>query len=49
MAMMGADVLLYPSQFAMATGPIYFEPLMRARAIDTLSYCIGVSPSRVNK
>lgn len=43
---MGATILLYPSNFSPATGPLHFELLMRGRALDNLSYLIGASTRR---
>ncbi|KAL4455429.1 hypothetical protein ABPG74_012581 [Tetrahymena malaccensis] len=37
----GAQVLVYPGSFAMGTGPIHWELLLRARAIDNLAYVVG--------
>ncbi|KAK3669512.1 Carbon-nitrogen hydrolase [Recurvomyces mirabilis] len=37
----GADIIVYPSAFTPTTGKAHWEPLLRARAIETLSYVIA--------
>ncbi|KAF7730102.1 Carbon-nitrogen hydrolase [Apophysomyces ossiformis] len=37
----GADILTYPSAFTMKTGLAHWEPLLRARAIETQTYVIA--------
>ncbi len=37
----GANVLLVPSAFTKATGRAHWEPLLRARAIENLSYVVA--------
>ena len=32
---MGCKILMYPANFAMGTGPLHFEVLLRGRALDT--------------
>jgi len=31
---MGADMILYPGAFNLVTGPMHWELLLRARAVD---------------
>lgn len=42
----GCHVLLYPGAFNMTTGPVYFELLTRARAVDNQVYCASIAPAR---
>jgi predicted amidohydrolase len=37
----GAEILLIPSAFTLATGKDHWEPLLRARAIETQSYVLA--------
>lgn len=39
----GAEVLLYPSAFAMRTGVAHWEPLLRARAIETSCWVVAAA------
>ncbi|CAO1628031.1 unnamed protein product [Parajaminaea phylloscopi] len=39
----GAQVLTYPSAFAVRTGPAHWETLLRARAIETQSYVVAAA------
>jgi omega-amidase len=39
-------MLVYPGQFNMITGPLHWELLGRARAVDTQSFCILASVAR---
>ncbi|KAL1634956.1 Carbon-nitrogen hydrolase [Neofusicoccum ribis] len=41
----GAQVLLYPSAFTVPTGRAHWEPLLRARAVETQSYVIAAAQS----
>ncbi|OJD37805.1 carbon-nitrogen family protein [Diplodia corticola] len=41
----GAQVLVYPSAFTVPTGRAHWEPLLRARAIETQSYVIAAAQS----
>ncbi|KAF4528617.1 hypothetical protein B566_EDAN009221 [Ephemera danica] len=43
---MGCQLLLYPGAFNMKTGPLHWELLLRARAVDTQSYVAGIAPAR---
>ncbi len=43
----GAEVLLVPAAFTLATGKDHWEPLLRARAIETQSYLLA--PAQVGK
>lgn len=38
-----ADVITYPSAFTVPTGRAHWEPLLRARAIETQSYVIAAA------
>lgn len=42
----GCNLLLYPGAFNMITGPVHWEILQRARAIDNQCYVATISPSR---
>jgi predicted amidohydrolase len=37
----GATVLLVPSNFSCVTGPVHWQPLLRARAIENLCYVLA--------
>lgn len=39
----GADIIAYPSAFTVRTGAAHWEPLLRARAIETQTYVIGAA------
>lgn len=39
----GAEILTYPSAFTIPTGQAHWEPLLRARAIETQSYVIAAA------
>lgn len=41
----GAKILFYPGAFNMTTGPLHWELLFRARAVDNQVFCIGVAPA----
>ncbi|QFT64876.1 carbon-nitrogen hydrolase family protein [Roseivivax sp. THAF30] len=41
LAQAGARLLTVPSAFSTATGPLHWEPLLRARAIETGSYVLA--------
>lgn len=41
--MQGADVLTYPSAFTFATGAAHWEPLLRARAIESQCYVVAAA------
>ncbi|KAK3908981.1 Nitrilase and fragile histidine triad fusion protein NitFhit, partial [Frankliniella fusca] len=43
--MQGADILTYPSAFTFATGASHWEPLLRARAIETQCYVVAAAQS----
>jgi predicted amidohydrolase len=43
----GADILTVPAAFSPATGPMHWEPLLRARAIET--GCFVLAPAQVGK
>lgn len=45
MRLKGAHFMIYPGAFNMTTGPIYFELLTRARAVDNQVYCASVAPA----
>lgn len=42
----GVDILLYPGAFNMKTGPLHWELLLRARAVDEQVFVAGVSPAQ---
>ncbi|XP_022691879.1 omega-amidase NIT2-like [Varroa jacobsoni] len=42
----GCQLLLYPGAFNMITGPLNWELLCRARAVDNQLYVAGISPAR---
>jgi len=42
----GADVLLYPGAFNMKTGPLHWELLLRARAVDEQVFVAGIAPAQ---
>jgi len=42
----GCNMLVYPGAFNMTTGPMHWELLQRARAVDNALYVVTVSPSR---
>ncbi|XP_030762381.1 omega-amidase NIT2 [Sitophilus oryzae] len=42
-------IMVYPGAFNMTTGPIHFELLQRARALDNQVYVLGVSPARAEQ
>ncbi|KAJ7528578.1 hypothetical protein O6H91_15G008800 [Diphasiastrum complanatum] len=42
----GAQMICYPGAFNMTTGPLHWELLQRARAIDNQLYVITCSPAR---
>ena len=44
LAKAGADILTVPSAFSTATGPSHWEPLLRARAIET--GCFVIAPAQ---
>ena len=43
LARAGAELLTFPSAFTVATGEAHWEPLLRARAIETQSYVIAAA------
>jgi len=42
-----SDIILLPGAFNKTTGPLHWETLIRARAIDNQAYVIATSPSQV--
>ncbi|XP_018563400.1 omega-amidase NIT2 [Anoplophora glabripennis] len=42
----GCELLIYPGAFNMTTGPIHWEILQRARALDNQVYVFAISPAR---
>jgi omega-amidase len=42
----GAQILIYPGAFNMTTGPLHWELLARARAVDNQAYVLMCSPAR---
>ena len=45
-ACVGCQLLVYPGAFNMTTGPVHWELLARARAVDNQCYVAVVSPAR---
>ncbi|EKF20524.1 carbon-nitrogen hydrolase family protein [Nitratireductor pacificus] len=43
LAVAGANVMMIPASFSTATGPLHWEPLLKARAIETGSYVIAAA------
>ena len=43
LAQAGANVLLAPSSFSVVTGPLHWETLLKARAIETGSYVVAAA------
>lgn len=46
MTAQGAKLLIYPAAFNMTTGPMHWELLFRARAVDQQVYTVGCAPAR---
>ncbi len=42
-AMKNVDIIVLPSAFTATTGKVHWEPLIRARAIENLSYVIAAA------
>ncbi|KAM9482721.1 omega-amidase NIT2-like isoform 4-T4 [Clarias gariepinus] len=42
----GCQLLVYPASFNMITGPVHWELLQRARALDNQVYMVTASPAR---
>lgn len=49
LAQAGAEVLLIPSAFSPVTGAAHWEPLLRARAIETGSYVLAAAQTGTHK
>ena len=45
-ARQGCDVLIYPGAFNLTTGPLHWELLQRARAVDNQVFVSMCSPAR---
>lgn len=45
MTLQGAEILIYPAAFSPVTGPVHWELLLRARAVDNQVFTVGVSPA----
>jgi len=45
LASAGASVLMIPASFSPITGPLHWEPLLKARAIETGSYVVAAAQS----
>lgn len=43
LASSGATVLMIPASFSQITGPLHWEPLLQARAIETGSYVVAAA------
>lgn len=39
----GAEIITYPSAFAVATGKVHWEPLLKARAIETQAWVLAAA------
>lgn len=48
MSQNNSDIILLPAAFNMTTGPLHWQTLIRARAIDTQAYVVATSPSRID-
>ncbi|BBB91493.1 MAG TPA: carbon-nitrogen hydrolase family protein [Methylomusa anaerophila] len=46
MMLKGAKILVYPAAFGPVTGPLHWELLMRARAMDNQVFVIAAAPAR---
>ncbi len=46
MALKGAQMIVVPAAFNMTTGPLHWELLMRARAVDNQVFVAAISPAR---
>jgi predicted amidohydrolase len=46
MALNGAAAVVVPAAFNMTTGPVHWELLMQARAIDNFTYVLACAPAR---
>ncbi|OPZ89105.1 MAG: 2-oxoglutaramate amidase [Firmicutes bacterium ADurb.Bin419] len=46
MALKGAQIIVVPAAFNMTTGPLHWELLMRARAVDNQVFVAAASPAR---
>ena len=44
MTELGAKILFFPAAFNTTTGPLHWELLLRARAVDSQTYVIATSP-----
>ncbi|KAK0633909.1 carbon-nitrogen hydrolase [Immersiella caudata] len=44
----GCDIITFPSAFTVPTGKAHWQPLLRARAIETQSYVIAAAQVRVS-
>ena len=42
----GAQILVFPGAFNTTTGPVHWELLQRARAVDSQCFVLTASPSR---
>lgn len=42
----GAEMLIYPASFNMTTGPVHWELVFRARAVDNQVFTVGCAPAR---
>ena len=46
MALQGADIVISPGEFNMSTGPVHWELLFRARALDNQIFVCGCAAAR---
>lgn len=42
-----ADVLIFPAVFGLTTGPVHWELLLRARAVDNQIFVVGAAPANI--
>jgi len=45
MTLQGAEVIIYPGAFNQVTGPLHWEILLRARAVDNQVFVLAASPA----
>ncbi|NLB52624.1 MAG: carbon-nitrogen hydrolase family protein [Syntrophomonadaceae bacterium] len=49
LAMEGAQVIIMPGNFNLTSGPLFWELMLRTRAVDNQVYMVGVSAARNEK
>jgi predicted amidohydrolase len=45
MTLKGAEILIFPGEFNLTTGPLHWKLLLQAKAVDNQIFTIGVSTS----